>query len=1820
MSKSLYIWSGIEKAFKVVVAVIACAYRTQASDSPANLISDTKFSHGRGFYQTNFSLVIFCATPGANIYYTTNGSLPSATNGLIFTAPIPVARTSTIRARAEKTGFSPSNVDTHTYLFLKDILTQSSNGTAPPGWPSKWGDNKVDYGMDPDIVTKAPWSGTISNDLRSIPSLSLVMRLEDLFNARTGIYANPGGEGREWERACSLELIYPDGKPGFQVRAGVRIRGGFSRDTANPKHSFRFVMRSEYGDAKLHFPFFGSSGADTIDRFDLRTPQDNSWAFQGDANGLFLPDSFARDTLLALGQPGERGDWYHLYINGVYWGLYNSCERPEANFGASYLGGVTEDWDALKPDPQQGYHMKVIDGNDQAWLRLWKAATNGFASNANYFRVQGRNPDGTFNPAFENLLDVTNLIDFLLTIFWSGDVDGPICGDLNDGFLNNFYAIRNRTGQSGGFRFITHDAEMSLYSVDENRIGTSSIGDPSQGDDAERLNPYYLWTKLLPNPEFKTLVADRIQKHFFHGGALTREACTARFVARTNEIYHALTGEAARWGDAQHATSPITPKDWRDAVQDKMENYFPFRAQNVLDQLRDAGLFPALSAPALSQESGEVPTGFAVTLSHTNPGGEVFFTMDGSDPRAIGGGISNDAMNYDLPIIIKRSTVVRARVKDGSTWSPIIEGSYYPAQDFSGLRITEINYNPLPSGVIDGDEFEFIELKNSGNTAIDLGGAYFTGFTFTFPSGAQLAPGTFFLLGRSAANFATRYPGVALDAVYAGKLDNSGEKIALMSPAGVEILSVSYKDRAPWPVTPDGHGFTLVPLNPDMPSDTTAWRASSALNGSPGRDDPVPTIPEIVINEVLTHTDLPQLDEIELFNPTAVSADISGWYLSDNAGLPQKFNVPVGTFVPPGGYVVFTEADFNKGLNAFSLNSEGDEVYLFSGDGLGLTGYSHGFAFGPAAKGVSFARYLNSVGEELFPPQMKVTSGAVNVGPLIGPAVMNEIHYHPLTNYDEYIEVLNITDAPLALYDAAYPTNVWRINGVGFEFPMGTTLPPHGFALISGGDPAVFRSRYDVPADVPIFPLPGKLQDSGERLELQRPDSPGTNGVVPFITVDELRYNDRAPWPAAADGDGPALQRLDSNGFANEPTNWFASGLTPGRPNHFNHLPSVSLATVGGTDFTLPTSIMLEATATDSDGSITLVEFFDGATKIGEATAAPYRIIWQTPASGSRHLIAKARDNELGSATSAPFDITVRPPVLGSGFGLRAEYYNDPAFGALPVKRVDPNIDFTWTDEPMPGISADGFSVRWTGRIQSLANGTFTFYTRSTDGVRLWVGGKLLISNWTDHAETEDSATMALDAGQLYELKLEYYNASGSARIQLAWSAPGLQKTAIPRAQFYPPVNVLNQPPVILIASPTDNSGLPPGNLALVVSTSDPDGAVQKVRYFADGALLGESANPPFSFTWANPTRGSHALSAIAIDDNLGAATSRPVTVHIVNGYRTNETLIASGATWRYWDRGGLPAMNWNVLSFDDRAWNSGPAQLGYGDGDEATVVGYGPDANNKFITTYFRKSFVVTSPETVSALTLRIIRDDGPAVYLNGQEIFRDNLPNGPLDYDTLALNAFGAPEENTPIAATIPGSTLVNGSNILSCELHQGAPESSDISFELELTAVRSLLAPYIIAQPESVNLSAGNAVRLSVNAVGAPPLAYQWYHNGLLIRDANSSILNLPGLTEEVPGEYRAVIANALGSATSMVARITLDSTPPNYVPVTIQSASGAAHLTLQTAANKTYRLESTTTLSPPTWLPATTFPALPDATTRDLMVVTNSSTRFFRVVIE
>ena len=125
-------------------------------------VADTKFSVDRGFFSAPFDLVITCPTTNTTIRYTTNGAPPSATTGSVYSAPVRIGGTTVIRAAAFRTGFIPSDVDTQTYLFLDDVIRQSTNGAAPPGWPSSWGANVVDYGMDPNVVNNPLYSSTIT--------------------------------------------------------------------------------------------------------------------------------------------------------------------------------------------------------------------------------------------------------------------------------------------------------------------------------------------------------------------------------------------------------------------------------------------------------------------------------------------------------------------------------------------------------------------------------------------------------------------------------------------------------------------------------------------------------------------------------------------------------------------------------------------------------------------------------------------------------------------------------------------------------------------------------------------------------------------------------------------------------------------------------------------------------------------------------------------------------------------------------------------------------------------------------------------------------------------------------------------------------------------------------------------------------------------------------------------------------------------------------------------------------------------------------------------------------------------------------------------------------------------------------------------------------------------------------------------------------------------------------------------------------------------------------------------------------------------------
>ncbi len=249
------------------------------------LVADTNYSDHRGFFDAPFQVSITTATPGAQIYYTTDGSVPTEASGTLYVGPINVNHTTVLRAAAFKAGYVSTNVDTQSYLFVNDIVQQNFQATLNAGFPSTWGSfTGVDYGLDPDVVGNFDANGNptggdlfggiyaaqLKQDLLSLPTISIVTNVSDMFGPN-GIYSNPTLRGDAWEKPASIEYITTDGSPEFQVNAGIQIQGAFFRSNSNSqKHSFRVLFKDIYGPTKLDFPLFGGDATEEFNTLVLR--------------------------------------------------------------------------------------------------------------------------------------------------------------------------------------------------------------------------------------------------------------------------------------------------------------------------------------------------------------------------------------------------------------------------------------------------------------------------------------------------------------------------------------------------------------------------------------------------------------------------------------------------------------------------------------------------------------------------------------------------------------------------------------------------------------------------------------------------------------------------------------------------------------------------------------------------------------------------------------------------------------------------------------------------------------------------------------------------------------------------------------------------------------------------------------------------------------------------------------------------------------------------------------------------------------------------------------------------------------------------------------------------------------------------------------------------------------------------------------------------------------------------------------------------------------------------------------------------------------
>jgi hypothetical protein len=603
-----------------------------------------QMSPGHGFYSSPVAVTITCTVPGATIYYTKDGSEPYLTatshpntGAAVYTGPLPISKTTCLRATAIRAGWKPSPISTQTYIFVADVIKQCADGRSPGGgWPSGPVNGQVfDYAMDPDVVNNPPYRDLMDDALLAIPSISLVTNLANLVDPVRGIYVHAGSEGRDWERPVSVELIHPDGRVGFQIDAGIRIRGGFSRGGDNAKHSFRLFFRSDYGPPALKYPLFDSEGADKFENIDLRTAQNYAWSLSSSNPGeknTFVREEFCRDLQRETGQPYTRTRYYHLYINGLYWGLYESQERSEASYAAAYFGGEPDDYDVVKAD---NYRTSYTDGSIDDWNLLWGLCQQGFDTDAQYYAVQGKRPDGTDDPSLPVRVDVVNLIDYMLGIFYTGNDDAPVT--LGSTQANNFFAIRNRRLEvRQGWQFFAYDNEHSLGAL--RGVNDDRTGPVSAGQSREHFNPQWLHQKLMVHPEYRLLFADRAHQHMFNDGVMTPEKAIAQCLTRANQIDLAIIAESARWGDQRpaRANNPYTKADWWKEVDGYLiKTFFPVRTGIVLNQLRNRGLYPQVAAPVF-QINGRYQHGghlAATDILSMTGGSTIWYTLDGSDPR-----------------------------------------------------------------------------------------------------------------------------------------------------------------------------------------------------------------------------------------------------------------------------------------------------------------------------------------------------------------------------------------------------------------------------------------------------------------------------------------------------------------------------------------------------------------------------------------------------------------------------------------------------------------------------------------------------------------------------------------------------------------------------------------------------------------------------------------------------------------------------------------------------------------------------------------------------------------------------------------------------------------------------------------------------------------------------------------------------------------------------------------------------------------------------------------------------------------------------------
>lgn len=1000
------------------------------------------------------------------------------------------------------------------YLEMSDLT-----GGGQVGW---WGEPADIYPYGEPHIRYIPTTDGYAA-LKSIPAISIVGDSGGSIYKPHGVLAIVGGSyssgkwmpttiddynhvivhGRCYERPVSVEFIPPDGQPGFQANCGIRpgrsdvwrpglqLTEGVWLGVGN-KFTFRFYFRGDYGLDELDYPLFPDTSVDQYKILAIRSGNDT------DYNNPFVKESFLFRTLAACGQVSPHCRNINLFINGEFKNYYSVTDRVDVPFLQQHYKS-DKDWDVIRSQVNLTFtpQFELANGDYAAWDDLW-VFLNGrsMANYDNYLEATRR-------------VDVVNFVDYLLVNLWSVNQDWP---------WNNWITARERS-DSGKFRFYLWDADIAFIN------GTVSNNHVSKLENESNTIPI-LYRALKASPEFQLLFADRVQALFYNNGPMAQANLQSRFQALRNEVELMIGAVYSEPFDT------YIPNTW-----------IPQRQGYLLTHLRSVGLWPSLMAPAFNQHGGEVSEGFQVTIQNPNGAtGAILYTTDGTDPRVPNsGGTSASAHSYSLPITIEQTTVVKARVKNGNTWSPIVEAEFKVNKNVSPgeVLITEFMAN-----VAGDDEFkEWFEVYNTTDNPIDLrdwiiadNGTDSHVITGNTP---VLVPAKGYLvLGESSDTGINGNVSVGYAYGQDITLGNNGDEIVLVKD-GVVIHSIGYGtyDVGTYPIlTQVGQiptsGAALGMAADYCANPTTLWKNQTTVyntandRGTPGQPN----------NDV-------QVCSSDVFPPYLVSAKFAR---GDLALL-----------------------EFNEPLD--SLSAEVESNYLISGSG------------GPAtATLVAENKILLNFTDRLDPGVSHVLTiqgiRDVHQNALSSPLYpvffyeepvvsINEIMYNDRNSADiEWIELHNTTDQEVDI-SGWYLTDddVYPAEGEGSVIiPQGTILTPHEYAILNLWNSPSF-SLWQFPPSIrvitPVVLEVGALSNSGDNLSLYSAASAGSmvdgslvsaypnlssegrsiekiDEAFPWGDIDTISYNFRAAvipigFPTGLADDGFPLSSFASPGREN---------------------------------------------------------------------------------------------------------------------------------------------------------------------------------------------------------------------------------------------------------------------------------------------------------------------------------------------------------------------------------------------------------------------------------------------------------------------------------------------------------------------------------------------------------------------------------------------------------------------------------------------------------------------------------------------------------------